>query len=34
MLSLESVSSLDMEIRPSVIGFGMIKIKRSLEVAM
>ena len=27
MLSLESVSSLDMEMRPSVIGFGISKPK-------
>jgi hypothetical protein len=34
MLNLESVSSLDMEMRHSVIDFGMIKIGRSLEVGM
>jgi hypothetical protein len=34
MLNLESVSSLDMEIRHSVIGFGMIKTKRLLEVGI
>ena len=32
MLNLESVSSLNMEIRHSVIGFGVIKTGRLLEV--
>ena len=34
MLNLERFSSLDMEMRHSVIDFGMIKIRRSLEVGM
>ena len=34
MLNLESISSLDMEIRHLVIGFGMIKTGRLLEVGI
>jgi hypothetical protein len=34
MLNLENVSSLDVEMRPLVIGFGMIKTRRSLKVRM
>jgi hypothetical protein len=34
MVNLVSVSSLDMEMRPLVIDFGMIRIERSLKVKM